>query len=90
MTDDPIPESELVDDYDRPDEPDGLNPLCPVCEAVRGINKAIVAPASDGEHDVLEYVLECGHDLEDPDAVIGAGVVELVKLQNPEYIEVRS
>jgi hypothetical protein len=66
---------------------DALHPFCDACGTSKGIAVARVTPASDGFHDVEEYLLECGHVVE-PDARIGDGVVQLLQLHRPDTIEV--
>lgn len=69
---------------------DLLYPECSHCGASDGIHKAIVGPKGpDDMHDVERLELACGHTLVDPDMRLEDGVVELIQLQNPEYIEVR-
>lgn len=68
--------------------PDALYPECPECAARDGIHRAIVGPATGGIHDVEQYELHCGHTMA-PDAKIEEGVVALLKLTDPDTVEVR-
>jgi len=67
-----------------------LYPECDVCGACDGISTAVVGPESpDGMHDIERYGLACGHDMR-PEAQISSGIVEMLKIEDPSTIEVRS
>jgi len=69
---------------------DLLYPTCPECGRCDGISKAIVGPASpDGDHDVAEYQLACGHEIRPDDVRISSGVVRMLNLQRPDVIEIQ-
>ncbi|MWG36937.1 hypothetical protein [Halomarina oriensis] len=64
-----------------------LTPLCPTCDAPKGIAVARVRPAVDGHHDVEDVLLECGHVAEH-DLRLEAGVVDLLQRHRPDTVQV--
>lgn len=69
---------------------DALIQYCPTCDRAEDIYKAVVGPANqEGLHDVAEYELECGHTVEpDKGAQMDSGVIDLLRMANPNTIEV--
>jgi len=69
---------------------EALYPECSECGAREGIATAIVGPASTEDmHDIEKYELACGHEIR-PEAQISSGIVQMLQIQDPDTIEVRS
>lgn len=70
--------------------PERITPECPECGTEKPVDTAVVGQADeDGDYPVQQYDLECGHTVDDPDALLGGGVVQLLLMDSPGAIEVR-